>query len=44
MMDWGSYYESIGYGLGFFVSIFWVMVFVDLFLLGIWLSKHANRK
>lgn len=44
MMDWGPYYEAIGYGLGFFVATFWVIVFVDLLLLGIWLSKRAGKK
>lgn len=40
MMNWGQ-------GAGFFgilVSIFWVVVLVDLVLLGVWLWKKIEKK
>ena len=39
MMNWG------GYGLfSFFGFLFWVILFIDLILLGIWLAKQIGKK
>ncbi len=36
MMDWG--------GFGFLVSLFWIVILVDLILLGFWLWKQVKKK
>jgi len=39
MMDWG------GFGwFGFFVTLFWAVILVDLVLLGMWLWKQIQKK
>lgn len=45
MMDWG--YSGMMGGTGAFGilgSIFWIVILVDLVLLGIWLWKQLQRK
>lgn len=37
MMDWGG-------GYGVLATIFWVVILIDLILLGIWLWKQINKK
>lgn len=46
MMDWNwSYGNNMmgGYGSGL-MYIFWIILFVDSILLGIWLFKQINKK
>ncbi|MBI3485547.1 sporulation protein YjcZ [Candidatus Daviesbacteria bacterium] len=48
MMGWGGYGGSgmMGYSNGFaFIGIiFWIVLFVDAVLLGVWLWKQINKK
>ncbi len=37
VMGWGT-------GAAFFLSLFWVVSFVDLVLLGLWLWKQLKKK
>jgi len=39
MMDWGSFGA-----FGTLAFLFWVVIFVDLVLLGFWLWKQLNKK
>ena len=43
MMGYGGFGNMMG-GFGFLVSIFWIVILVDLILLGIWLWKQINKK
>jgi len=43
MMGFGNYENMMG-GFGVIGSIFWVVILVDLILLGIWLWKQINKK
>lgn len=36
MMGWG--------GFGFIVSLFWIVILIDLILLGIWLWKKITKE
>lgn len=31
-------------GFGFLASIFWIVILIDLILLGLWLWKQINKK
>ena len=42
MMGWG--YGGMGYGFGVVATIFWLVILIDLILLGIWLWKQINKK
>ena len=42
-MNWYGQNMMWGYG-GLFTSIFWVIILIDLILLGIWLWKQINKK
>lgn len=44
-MGWsyGSMMSGFGF-FGFFGFIFWLILFIDLILLGIWLWKQINKK
>ncbi len=45
MGSWGYGMMNWGFGwLGVLGAIFWVIILVDLILLGIWLWKQINRK
>lgn len=44
MMGWGSYGGMMGYGAGILGTFFWLVIMVDLILLGIWLWKQINKK
>lgn len=39
MMDWGSFGT-----VGALFSIFWIVVLVDLILLGLWLYRQLKKK
>jgi uncharacterized membrane protein len=43
MMGWGNY-AMFGSGFGFLAALFWVVILVDLILLGLWLWKQINKK
>ena len=42
MMNYG-YGEMMG-GIGIFGSLTWLVVFIDLVLVGIWLRKQISKK
>ncbi len=44
MMGWsyGGMMSGLGF-FGFFGFIFWLVLFIDLILLGIWLWKQLNK-
>lgn len=42
MMGWG--YGNMMSGFGFLGSLFWIVILIDLILLGIWLWKQINKK
>lgn len=48
MMNWGynpMMNNPAGWGLfGFFATLGWILVVVDLILLGMWLWKQINKK
>ena len=46
MGQWG-YGNMMGYGLGAFSvigTIFWIVILIDLILLGVWLWKQIQKK
>jgi len=43
MMNWGGGYGMMG-GVGFWGTIFWVVILVDLILVGVWLWKQISKK
>lgn len=43
MMGFGSGFGLMG-GFGFFGGLVWLVVFVDLILVGIWLWQHISKK
>ena len=43
MMGYGNFGNMMG-GLGLLGSIFWIVILVDLILLGMWLWKQINKK
>lgn len=46
MMGWGNYGYGgmMSWGFGVLGTIFWLIILVDLILLGIWLWKQINKK
>lgn len=44
MMGWGGYGNMMGYGFGVLGIILWLVILVDLILLGIWLWKQINKR
>jgi len=42
--NWGSGYYMMNSGLGISMFIFWLIILIDLILLGIWLWKQINKK
>ncbi|MEK7185910.1 MAG: hypothetical protein AAB675_00920 [Patescibacteria group bacterium] len=43
MMGFGNYENMMG-GFGIITSIFWIVILVDLILLGVWLWKLIQKK
>ncbi|MBI2405436.1 hypothetical protein HYV21_00060 [Candidatus Microgenomates bacterium] len=46
MMGWG-YGNMMNWGggtLGFLATLFWVVILIDLILVGVWLWKQINKK
>lgn len=43
MMDYGGI-MNVAWGFGFLGLIFWIVLLVDLILLGIWLWKQLQKK
>lgn len=44
MGNWGYGGSMMGYGgLGIFVSLFWIVLLIDLVLLGLWLWKQLQK-
>jgi len=41
-MMWG--YQNMMGGFGVIASIFWIVILVDLILLGLWLWKQLQKK
>lgn len=45
MMGWGNYgYNMMNSGFGLIASLFWMVLLLDLILLGVWLWKQINKK
>lgn len=44
MMNWGYGNMMGNYGFGVLSIIFWIVILVDLVLLGVWLWKQINKK
>ncbi|MBI2020653.1 sporulation protein YjcZ [Candidatus Daviesbacteria bacterium] len=45
MMGWGGYGGMMGgYGFGVLSTIFWLIILIDLILLGVWLWKQIQKK
>lgn len=46
MMGWGGYgyTNMMGLGFSFLATVFWLVLLVDLILLGVWLWKQVNKK
>lgn len=42
--NWGRGFSMMNSGVGFLMSIFWLVILIDLILLGVWLWKQINRK
>jgi len=42
-MGFGSY-GMMNSGFGFLASLFWLVIFIDFILLGVWLWKQINKK
>jgi len=40
----GNYWDMMGGGFGFWASLFWIVILIDLTLLGIWLWKSIQKK
>ena len=43
MMDWDWGHDMMG-GFGILGFLLWLVIFVDLVLLGIWLAKKIQKK
>lgn len=41
--NWGGY-GMMNSGFGLIATIFWLVILIDLILLGIWLWKQVNKK
>jgi len=46
MINYGSWggYGMQDSGFGFLTTVFWIVILVDLILLGIWLWKQVSKK
>ncbi len=44
MMGWGYGNMMGSYGFGAVATLFWIISFIDLILLGIWLWKQIQKK
>lgn len=44
MMGWGGYGGMMGSGFGVLATVFWLVILIDLILLGIWLWKQIQKK
>lgn len=45
MMGYGNWgYNMMGSGFGVLATIFWLVILIDLILLGVWLWKQINKK
>ncbi|CAN5132397.1 hypothetical protein BH11PAT1_BH11PAT1_8050 [soil metagenome] len=44
MMGYGNFGNMMGGGFGFLGLIFWIVILVDLILLGMWLWKQLQKK
>lgn len=46
MMNWGGwgYGDMMGSGFGVLATLLWMVILVDLTLLGIWLWKQIQKK
>jgi len=44
MMGYGNFENMMGGGFGFLGLIFWIVILVDLILLGMWLWKQLQKK
>ena len=44
MMNWGGGYGMMGGGWGLWGTIFWLVILIDLVLVGVWLWKKINKK
>ena len=42
--NWGGYNYMMNSGFGILVTLFWLVILLDLILLGIWLWKQINKK
>lgn len=42
MNNWG--YSMMGSGFGLLAALFWIVILVDLVLLGFWLWKQIQKK
>jgi len=43
-MGYGTGWSMIGSGAGLFLAIFWIVILVDLVLLGVWLWQKITKK
>jgi len=43
MMGWGDG-SMMNWGFGFLGSLFWIIILIDLILLGVWLWKQIEKK
>ena len=43
MMGYGGFGNMMGQGFGILASALWIVVFIDLVLLGIWLWKKIQK-
>ncbi len=45
MMGYGNWgYGTMNSGLGILATAFWLVILIDLILLGVWLWKQVNKK
>lgn len=44
MMGYWGYSGMMNSGLGVLMVIFWLVVLIDLILLGVWLWKQINKR
>jgi len=44
MMGYGNYGTGMAGGVGLLMFLFWIVVLVDLVLLGMWLWKKVGKK
>jgi uncharacterized membrane protein len=41
--NWGGY-SMMNSGFGVFMTVFWLIILIDLILLGVWLWKQIGKK